>query len=197
MMFDWLKALETVAIVCNLAGVLLLFRYGMPYRVATPDGKQPLRWLVNDEIDPETVRLDRFYSRLGKLGLFLVVISNLILVALVWLDRSSNSRTSQSHGEAPQGAFFHFSTHSPKIRTTPPQPHPARRCGHPTAAASNPMPAPAFPHHQRLGAGQVVAASIGVDVHQLAGGSGVPARSCSTTPPQIASASSGCAFDSA
>lgn len=85
MMFDWIKTLETLAIICNLSGVLLLFRYGMPYRVATPDGKQTLRWVVNNDIDPETVRLDRFYTRLGKLGLFLVVISNLILVALVWL----------------------------------------------------------------------------------------------------------------
>lgn len=85
MMFDWIKILETVAIICNVSGVLLLFRYGMPYRVASPDGKQTLRWLASNKVDPETVRLDRYYTRLGKLGLFLVFASNLILAFLVWI----------------------------------------------------------------------------------------------------------------
>lgn len=85
-MIEWMKALETLAIICNVAGILLLFRYGMPYRVPTRDGIPTITWVSGkgDEPHAPTVRADRLYARLGKLGLALIVVSNTLLVGLIW-----------------------------------------------------------------------------------------------------------------
>ena len=54
----------------NLGGVILLFRYGMPYRVRT-NGEVAL--LVEENNNSE-IAVERRYSRLGKLGLILIVV---------------------------------------------------------------------------------------------------------------------------
>lgn len=82
---DWPRLTETGAILSNVIGVVLLFRYGMPYRVATNDGLPTLRWVTSNEPHPEVLRLDRLHRRLGFLGLGLVLGSNAVLIALVWI----------------------------------------------------------------------------------------------------------------
>jgi hypothetical protein len=54
----------------NLIGVLILFRYGMPYRIET--GGQSA--LLLEEDDLEAIAAERVYRRLGFLGICLVVI---------------------------------------------------------------------------------------------------------------------------
>jgi hypothetical protein len=61
---------STAGLVVSLIGVLLLFRYGMPYRVRT--GGSPM--YVGSSSDPREATLDRRYEKLGKSGLLLVVL---------------------------------------------------------------------------------------------------------------------------
>ena len=53
----------------NLAGVILLFRYGMPYRVRS----EGYSYLVTDNADKHEAATDKRYDLLGKLGLVLIV----------------------------------------------------------------------------------------------------------------------------
>ena len=82
---DWPRLTETGAILSNVLGVVLLFIYGMPYRVASPGGRQALGWAMRKEPDPETVRLDNLHRRRGFVGLSLVLASIAVLVALLWI----------------------------------------------------------------------------------------------------------------
>ncbi len=60
-----------VGLLFNLIGVLLLFRYGMPYRVQTGGDTLILK---SDRKDQPTVRLEKRYRRIGWLGLVFIVI---------------------------------------------------------------------------------------------------------------------------
>jgi hypothetical protein len=65
----------------NLAGVILLFRYGMPYRVRT--GGNELRF--TGATDRETVKAERMYGSLGFLGLALIILGTTAqVVATLW-----------------------------------------------------------------------------------------------------------------
>ena len=55
--------------VMNLAGVILLFCYGMPYRVRT-GGAQPI---LMEGADQKAVETERWYEWRGMLGLILIV----------------------------------------------------------------------------------------------------------------------------
>jgi len=59
-------------IVLNLAGVLLLFRYGMPFRVETKGAG----YLMLEETDQAAIRAEQLYRVLGNVGLALVVIGS-------------------------------------------------------------------------------------------------------------------------
>jgi drug/metabolite transporter (DMT)-like permease len=63
---------STAGLVLGLIGVLLLFRYGMPYRVRT--GGPPIRAISSD---PRAATLERRYKMLGWLGLFLIVVGTM------------------------------------------------------------------------------------------------------------------------
>lgn len=60
----------------NLAGVILLFRYGMPYRVAT-NGATYLR---REEDDLEEARTDGVYRRWGIIGLVGIVVGTVLQI---------------------------------------------------------------------------------------------------------------------
>jgi drug/metabolite transporter (DMT)-like permease len=60
-------------LVVSLIGVLLLFRYGMPYQLRT--GGQPIRVVISH--DPRAATLERRYDMLGWLGLFLIVLGTI------------------------------------------------------------------------------------------------------------------------
>jgi hypothetical protein len=64
---------STVGLVVSLIGVLLLFRYGMPYRVRSAGESYELR----EGIDEEALKQDRIYNRLGWFGLVLVVLGTI------------------------------------------------------------------------------------------------------------------------
>jgi hypothetical protein len=60
-------------LVLSLVGVVLLFRYGMPYRVRTRG--QPIRVAISS--DPRAAALERRYDILGWLGLLLIVLGTI------------------------------------------------------------------------------------------------------------------------
>ena len=65
----------------NLAGVILLFRYGMPYRVRT--GGNDLRFM--GATDQDIVSTERLYGRLGVIGLVSIVLgTGAQVIATVW-----------------------------------------------------------------------------------------------------------------
>lgn len=59
-----------IGLACNMAGVILLFRYGMPYRVETGG----LIGLAAEQEDQEAKKWEPVYKKLGYLGLALVII---------------------------------------------------------------------------------------------------------------------------
>ena len=64
---------STAGLVISLTGVLLLFRYGMPYRVRSAGESYELR----EGIDEEALKQERTYNVLGWLGLFLIVLGTI------------------------------------------------------------------------------------------------------------------------
>jgi hypothetical protein len=63
--------LNVIGLVLALAGVLLLFRYGMPYQVRTGGWPQ---WVDDNPPDQDQIRLERRYDRFGKLGVICIVL---------------------------------------------------------------------------------------------------------------------------
>ena len=62
-------ALSVAGLLLNLVGVLLLFRYGMPYRIETR-GQIPL---IIEQEDPAAKVIERRYRWLGYIGLVMVI----------------------------------------------------------------------------------------------------------------------------
>ena len=65
------RALSVFGLLCNLVGVLLLFRYGMPYRIAT--GGKLFTWELNGT-DEQIRRRDLLYRFLGWIGVVAIVV---------------------------------------------------------------------------------------------------------------------------
>jgi hypothetical protein len=70
-----------IGLILNLAGVVLLFIFGMPYRVRTGGNQVNWRTVRN----PNIVKAETLYDRLGTLGLVLIVVGTLsqIIAALI------------------------------------------------------------------------------------------------------------------
>jgi len=67
---DW----NVAGLILNLIGVILLFRYGMPYRVRT--GGNQIR-AISGRTDEATVKAEQRYDKLGLVGLVLIVLGTL------------------------------------------------------------------------------------------------------------------------
>ena len=59
-----------VGLVCVMVGVLLLFRYGMPYRVRRGGAS----FLILNDTDKADLKQEKLYDALGLLGLVLVIL---------------------------------------------------------------------------------------------------------------------------
>lgn len=74
---DMSKALNVFGLLLNLAGVVLLFLFGMPFRIAI-SGKA-LTWTTSN-IDLEVKKLDDLFSVLGWIGLLAIPLGTLLQV---------------------------------------------------------------------------------------------------------------------
>jgi hypothetical protein len=75
------NALNVFGLAANLIGVLLLFRYGMPYRV--PTGGSSI--YVSSSADPYQLAEEQRYKRLGILGLVSIVVGTAAQIVVVLL----------------------------------------------------------------------------------------------------------------
>jgi hypothetical protein len=69
-------------LVANLAGVLLLFRYGMPFRVRS---EGLTYFIANGPPDQREIKEDRRHTILGMLGLILIILGTAAQIAAVFL----------------------------------------------------------------------------------------------------------------
>jgi len=72
-----LAVLNTVGLFLNLVGVIVLFLFGMPFRVRT-DGKTAQTVMLPSA--DETIRAERRYDRLGWTGLILVILGTVFQI---------------------------------------------------------------------------------------------------------------------
>ena len=63
-------------LVLMLIGVVLLFRYGMPYRVRTGGATN----IIARGVDANEIKAEKFYARLGWIGLVLLVVGTLFQI---------------------------------------------------------------------------------------------------------------------
>jgi hypothetical protein len=75
--------LSTIGLVASLAGVVLLFRYGMPYEIR----RGGARYIQFEQIDPTQVGREARYGVLGWSGLVLIVIGTLFQIAGAWAPK--------------------------------------------------------------------------------------------------------------
>jgi hypothetical protein len=73
---DYSRILNIVGLVLNLAGILILFRWGMPFRVES-HGEVPL---ATGDVDPRGLALDNIFVRCGWVGLILLIIGVILQI---------------------------------------------------------------------------------------------------------------------
>jgi hypothetical protein len=71
------KLMNILGLLLNLAGVVLLFLFGMPFRV--PTGGKVVTW-TTASIDIQVKKLDDLYSVLGWIGLSAIVLGTLLQI---------------------------------------------------------------------------------------------------------------------
>lgn len=81
------SALSIAGLLMNLTGVILLFVFGMPFRV--PTGGHPI--LLADQADPKDVRAERWYAVLGGLGLALIVLGTAAQIIAIFLSQRNDA----------------------------------------------------------------------------------------------------------
>lgn len=98
--------LQSLGALANLAGVLLLFRFGMPFRLR---GKRS--YLVVGEQTVQDRRTDTRYGSWGYLGIVLVVLGTGALIAASWtspLVQTAPSNTPPDAAEALRVSWLSF-----------------------------------------------------------------------------------------
>ena len=73
--------LNTVGLILSLVGVVLLFRYGMPYEVRTGG---EIRLILQSQ-DQDQIKLERRYDLLGGIGLFSIVVGTIFQIIATWV----------------------------------------------------------------------------------------------------------------
>ena len=73
--------LNVTGLLMNLVSVILLFRYGMPYRVRS----EGFSYYVTEEPDKREATAEKLYDRLGWVGLILIVTGTGAQIAAVLL----------------------------------------------------------------------------------------------------------------
>ena len=76
------KTLNSIGLLLTIAGILLLFLYGMPYQVRTGG---VIQFEADNPRDQNQIELERWYDRFGWVGLVYVVLGTLFQVAANWL----------------------------------------------------------------------------------------------------------------
>jgi hypothetical protein len=73
---DYNRVLNIVGLAFNLIGILILFRWGMPFRMPT-GGAIPY---VAETIDAKEAAIEHIYSICGYVGLFLLILGTVFQI---------------------------------------------------------------------------------------------------------------------
>jgi hypothetical protein len=76
--------LNSVGLLLTLVGVVLLFRYGMPYQVRT-GGVRLIQFEVGNPPDQKQIKLERRYDLLGWVGLICIVVGTVCQIITNWV----------------------------------------------------------------------------------------------------------------
>jgi hypothetical protein len=74
------RVLNLVGLALNLAGVLVLFRYGMPFHVPTGGAVH----LILEQADQAEAELERRYKNYGYIGLIFLIVGTILQMVAVW-----------------------------------------------------------------------------------------------------------------
>jgi hypothetical protein len=74
------RVLNLIGLTLNLAGVLILFRYGMPFHVPTKGAVH----LILEQTDQAEIELERRYEIYGYIGLIFLVVGTILQMAGAW-----------------------------------------------------------------------------------------------------------------
>lgn len=81
---DYSRTLTLVGLALNLLGVLLLFRWGMPFRVRRGGAS----YFLLEQDDVEAIARERVYSIIGYVGLVLLIAGTVLqMVAVLMPDK--------------------------------------------------------------------------------------------------------------
>jgi hypothetical protein len=71
---------SVVGMMMGLVGVLLLFRYGMPFHVETGG----VTLISIEQVDVEEIKKEKVYKILGYIGIALVVVGTALQIKAAW-----------------------------------------------------------------------------------------------------------------
>ena len=76
---DYSHVFALVGLALSLVGVLILFRWGMPFRVPSAGAIN----LIAEQSDPKAIALDRIYTICGYVGLSLLILGTVLQMVAV------------------------------------------------------------------------------------------------------------------
>lgn len=74
--------LNTSGLILNAVGVLLLFYFGMPYRIRT-EGKTPRTFVLADQ--RQLIAVESRYDALGRFGILLILVGTALQIYANWI----------------------------------------------------------------------------------------------------------------
>ena len=80
---DYNRMFNLVGLLLSLAGVLILFRWGMPFRVPT----QGEIGIIAQQVDTQAIAIERVYKRIGYGGLALMILGTVLQMVAVLMAR--------------------------------------------------------------------------------------------------------------
>jgi hypothetical protein len=72
---DYIRILNIVGLLLSLGGILILFRWGMPFRVESHG-----HVLLDVAVDPRGIALDHIYVICGWVGLLLLIVGVILQI---------------------------------------------------------------------------------------------------------------------
>jgi hypothetical protein len=81
---DYSRVFNLIGLTLTLVGVLILFRWGMPFHVPTGGASN----LILEQPDPKDIALERIYALIGYVGLAALILGTVLqMVATLMPDK--------------------------------------------------------------------------------------------------------------
>jgi hypothetical protein len=81
---DYSRMFNLIGLALTLVGVLILFRWGMPFHVPTGGAN----FIITEQSDPKEIALERIYTIIGYVGLVALIAGTVLqMVATLMPDK--------------------------------------------------------------------------------------------------------------